>query len=210
MRYDKTIGLMHMSLTNGRTYMQFSDAARLLNFYQLWLDDLYPRAKFADGLSMIEKLGHSKRLQTMRRTWIDEEKPGHSADPFEDTLPERTQKFPQQSTEAPRSDPNGLGTEAAQQRQSEYNTAGGRNEIGQGLFMSDDEDGPQGTDKKVPVPGPVNDDSDDDLDALLREQGDGNPTTGNPSAGPEPGDDVDDGRFNDDLDILRELEEEGP
>ncbi|KAL4956180.1 replication fork protection component Swi3-domain-containing protein [Aspergillus filifer] len=53
---------------------EFSDLARLLNFYQLWLDDLFPRAKFADGLAMIERLGHSKRLQTMRRTWIDEEK----------------------------------------------------------------------------------------------------------------------------------------
>ncbi|TQB68017.1 chromosome segregation in meiosis- protein [Monascus purpureus] len=54
---------------------EFSDAARLLNFYQLWLDDLFPRAKFSDGLAIIEKLGHSKRLQTMRREWIDEEKP---------------------------------------------------------------------------------------------------------------------------------------
>ncbi|RAL13616.1 Chromosome segregation in meiosis protein 3 [Aspergillus homomorphus CBS 101889] len=54
---------------------EFSDVARLLNFYQMWLDDLYPRAKFADGLAIIEKLGHSKRLQTMRREWIDEEKP---------------------------------------------------------------------------------------------------------------------------------------
>ncbi|KAJ5788081.1 hypothetical protein N7457_003071 [Penicillium paradoxum] len=54
---------------------EFQDAARLLNFYQLWLDDLFPRAKFADGLTMIEKLGHSKRIQVMRREWIDEEKP---------------------------------------------------------------------------------------------------------------------------------------
>ncbi|KAJ0422530.1 replication fork protection component Swi3-domain-containing protein [Aspergillus carlsbadensis] len=54
---------------------EFSDLARLLNFYQLWLDDLFPRAKFADGLAMIERLGHSKRIQTMRRAWIDEEKP---------------------------------------------------------------------------------------------------------------------------------------
>lgn len=54
--------------------IQFSDAARLLNFYQLWLDDLFPRAKFADGVAMIEKLGHSKRIQTMRREWIDEDK----------------------------------------------------------------------------------------------------------------------------------------
>ncbi|PGH13692.1 hypothetical protein AJ80_06197 [Polytolypa hystricis UAMH7299] len=54
---------------------EFSDAVRLLNLYQLWLDDLYPRAKFADGLTMIEKLGHSKRIQVMRREWIDEGKP---------------------------------------------------------------------------------------------------------------------------------------
>ena len=49
--------------------------ARLLNAYQLWLDDLYPRAKFADGLAIIEKLGHTKRMQTMRREWIQEGKP---------------------------------------------------------------------------------------------------------------------------------------
>ena len=53
---------------------KFSDIARLLNLYQLWLDDLYPKAKFVDGLAMIEKLGHSKRLQTMRKEWIDESK----------------------------------------------------------------------------------------------------------------------------------------
>uniref|UniRef100_A0A093UWA0 Chromosome segregation in meiosis protein n=1 Tax=Talaromyces marneffei PM1 TaxID=1077442 RepID=A0A093UWA0_TALMA len=56
---------------------QFSDLGRLLNFYQLWLDDLYPRAKFADGLAMIEKLGHTKRVQIMRREWINEEKPDY-------------------------------------------------------------------------------------------------------------------------------------
>ncbi|KAL8790552.1 MAG: hypothetical protein Q9195_006296 [Heterodermia aff. obscurata] len=54
---------------------EYSDAARLLQFYQLWLDELYPRAKFADGLAMIEKEGHKKRLQTMRREWINEGKP---------------------------------------------------------------------------------------------------------------------------------------
>lgn len=54
---------------------QFSDVAQLLRTYQLWLDDLYPKAKFADGLAMIEKLGHSKRMQVTRKTWIDESKP---------------------------------------------------------------------------------------------------------------------------------------
>lgn len=54
---------------------QYSDLACLLNVYQFWLDDLYPRAKFADGLAMIEKLGHSKRIQVMRREWINEGRP---------------------------------------------------------------------------------------------------------------------------------------
>lgn len=48
--------------------------ARLLNTYQLWLDALYPRAKFADGLAIIEKLGHTKRMQSLRRDWINESK----------------------------------------------------------------------------------------------------------------------------------------
>ena len=54
---------------------QYSDVTRLLNLYQLWLDELYPRAKFADGLTIIERLGHTKRMQTMRREWINEGKP---------------------------------------------------------------------------------------------------------------------------------------
>ncbi|KIX02532.1 uncharacterized protein Z518_08473 [Rhinocladiella mackenziei CBS 650.93] len=56
---------------------EFSDVARLLNYYQLWLDNLYPRAKFADGLQLVEKAGHSKRMQVMRKEWIDEGKPGY-------------------------------------------------------------------------------------------------------------------------------------
>jgi replication fork protection complex subunit Csm3/Swi3 len=54
---------------------QYGDIARMLNMYQLWLDDLYPRAKFADGLAIIEKLGHSKRIQYMRKEWIAEGRP---------------------------------------------------------------------------------------------------------------------------------------
>ena len=54
---------------------EYSDLARLLNIYQLWLDDLYPRAKFADALAIIEKLGHQKKIQVMRREWISEGKP---------------------------------------------------------------------------------------------------------------------------------------
>ncbi|KAL8990008.1 MAG: hypothetical protein Q9177_001232 [Variospora cf. flavescens] len=62
----------------------YSNLASLLNVYQFWLDDLYPRAKFADGLAMIEKLGHSKKIQVMRRAWIKEERP-HEKPDSEDT-----------------------------------------------------------------------------------------------------------------------------
>ncbi|KAF2167905.1 hypothetical protein M409DRAFT_53854 [Zasmidium cellare ATCC 36951] len=55
---------------------EFSDISRLLNTYQLWLDDLYPRAKFRDALAMVEKVGHSKRMQVMRKAWLDDTKTG--------------------------------------------------------------------------------------------------------------------------------------
>lgn len=68
---------------------EFSDAARLLTFYQLWLDDLYPRAKFADALSIVEKLGHSKRMQVMRKEWVDEGKPRRQVDAYEEDIERR-------------------------------------------------------------------------------------------------------------------------
>ena len=68
--------------------------ARLLSFYQLWLDDLFPKAKFLDALVMIERAGHKKTMHTMRTEWINEGKPGASAageeDPFATGLEERS------------------------------------------------------------------------------------------------------------------------
>lgn len=206
MRYDEAveqIAWAEGTTTDGIIHVQFSDAARLLNFYQLWLDDLFPRAKFADGLSMIEKLGHSKRLQTMRRAWIDEERPNASTEAFENTLPERSQKARQPSTGMPRTGLDGLDTDAEQLHLGEYNPATDRTGTDQELFMSDNEGGQQDADES----GPVDDDPDDDLDVLLREQDNGDLTTNNHQARPEPGDD---GEFNDALDVLRELEDTGP
>lgn len=54
---------------------EFSDASRLLSFYQLWLDDLFPKAKFLDALAMVEKAGHKKKLMTARNGWINEGAP---------------------------------------------------------------------------------------------------------------------------------------
>ncbi|KAK3679458.1 chromosome segregation in meiosis-related protein [Recurvomyces mirabilis] len=50
---------------------EFSDIGRLLGIYQLWLDDMFPKAKFRDGMKMVEKLGRGKRMNVMRKGWID-------------------------------------------------------------------------------------------------------------------------------------------
>ncbi len=60
----------------------------MLNMYQLWLDDLYPRAKFADALAIIEKAGHTKRMQIMRKDWIDEGKPRRSRESDDENVDE--------------------------------------------------------------------------------------------------------------------------
>ncbi|KAK4133526.1 Swi3-domain-containing protein [Trichocladium antarcticum] len=54
---------------------EFSDAARLLSFYQEWLDDLFPKATFLDALAMVEKAGHKTTMRSARQRWIDEGKP---------------------------------------------------------------------------------------------------------------------------------------
>lgn len=46
-----------------------------MSFYQEWLDDLFPKAKFLDALAMVEKAGHNKMMQKMRVEWIDEGRP---------------------------------------------------------------------------------------------------------------------------------------
>ncbi|PNP52412.1 hypothetical protein THARTR1_07016 [Trichoderma harzianum] len=56
------------------------DASRLLSFYQLWLDDLFPKARFLDALAMVEKAGHKKALVSARSEWINEGRPKASND----------------------------------------------------------------------------------------------------------------------------------
>ncbi|KAH8686607.1 replication fork protection component Swi3-domain-containing protein [Ilyonectria robusta] len=63
---------------------EFSDAGRLLSFYQLWLDDLFPKAKFLDALGMVEKAGHKKRIMIARNDFINEGKPKDAEDREQD------------------------------------------------------------------------------------------------------------------------------
>ncbi|KAJ5532120.1 Chromosome segregation in meiosis protein 3 [Penicillium frequentans] len=165
---------------------EFSDAARLLNFYQLWLDDLYPRAKFTDGLAMIEKLGHTKRIQTMRKEWIDDEK-RKVFENYTDTRDLPTRLSSDQNGGATKEMPNSTTIQAA------ADGSGSPDD----LFMPD----PEGTIRQsVSHPAP----DDDDLEDLLREQYENMP--GEQQAAKQmPNDGLDD----DDLDdLLREQDED--
>ncbi|KAL5349706.1 chromosome segregation in meiosis-related protein [Pseudogymnoascus australis] len=59
---------------------EYGDAERLMGLYQLWLDDLYPKAKFGDALGMVEKVGHRKAVAVARRGWIEEGRPGRGGE----------------------------------------------------------------------------------------------------------------------------------
>ncbi|OBT73417.1 hypothetical protein VF21_08076 [Pseudogymnoascus sp. 05NY08] len=46
----------------------------------MWLDDLYPKAKFGDALRMVEGAGHRKAVVGARRGWIEEGRPGRAGE----------------------------------------------------------------------------------------------------------------------------------
>lgn len=59
-------------------YIQYADVTRMLQMYQVWLDDLFPKAEFLDALAMVEKQGHKRQMQSMRMQWINEARPRDS------------------------------------------------------------------------------------------------------------------------------------
>ena len=44
---------------------------RLVNYYQLWMHEVFPKARFRDCIAMTEKAGHESRLRVMRKEWIE-------------------------------------------------------------------------------------------------------------------------------------------
>ena len=145
--------------------------ARLLNVYQLWLDDLYPRAKFADGLAMIEKVGHTKRMQTMRKEWINEGKPKDKYDDYEPAtkVPERNEPSAGSVQHTPSDGNPALRTQTpavhdwsnddlfgVPKESSKAKKGPSENATADSLFLSDNEGG-----NDAPL--------EDDLDALLAE-----------------------------------------
>ncbi|KAJ5708034.1 hypothetical protein N7488_007835 [Penicillium malachiteum] len=166
---------------------EFSDAGRLLNFYQLWLDDLFPRAKFADGLTMIEKLGHTKRIQTMRREWIEEEKRKVFAKSTESDEIIRLGDLPTGTS----TDPNGTTHNSTTLPSGSQ----GQSAADDDLFMPD-----SGAPAQVSVSHPQPDD--DELEDLLREQDETTVKVPQPvTAAPNLNDDD----FDDEYEVMREL-----
>lgn len=55
---------------------ELKDLTRILQFYQLWTHKLYPKANFADFISLARNVGKRKRMRVWRSSWIDDEKAG--------------------------------------------------------------------------------------------------------------------------------------
>lgn len=155
---------------------EFSDASRLLSLYQLWLDDLFPKARFLDALVMVEKTGHKKRVMAARNEWINEGKPkpvdddrDHDQDEVADDIARSLRKesavgpvesIPRPRTPAPDPDvpddddlydatPRALRSAHARAREAEQ---------------------VDGSSRPVPQPGPsIAEPEGDDLDALIAE-----------------------------------------
>ena len=150
---------------------EFGDAARLLSFYQLWLDDLFPKARFLDALSMVEKAGHKKKLALARMDWINEGKSkGREEDEEDQDLEMRPISTLEKAPERPSTPPLG--------------TSGGD--------VPDDNDLYDATPRRAPPTVAVlNDEPDpDDLEALMAEAaGQDTARPPNPPATDEPEED---------------------
>ncbi|KAK4442560.1 replication fork protection component Swi3-domain-containing protein [Podospora aff. communis PSN243] len=147
---------------------EFSDASRLLSFYQEWLDDLFPKATFLDALAMVEKAGHKTIMRNERLKWIEEGRPkAKEMDDEEIFGAQQTSKSTQPTRIAPIFD----------------KPAGARATTPKGDDPFGDEDLYNATRLARTGANKPNDDvpDDDDLAALMAEQD--APSTGGPSFG---------------------------
>jgi replication fork protection complex subunit Csm3/Swi3 len=148
--------------------LQFSDAARLLSFYQEWLDDLFPKATFLDALAMVEKTGHKTVIKTERMKWIDEGKPKSSIEDDDDLFGDREPK--ELTRVAPIFERSAAGRAT---------TPGNDDLFGDDIYSATPRASTTGPSRQV---GDVPDE--DDLDALMAEaEGSSGPATSIPAFG---------------------------
>ncbi|KAM3421412.1 Chromosome segregation in meiosis protein [Cercospora zeina] len=142
---------------------EFTDIANLLNTYQLWLDDLYPRAKFRDAVKMVEKVGHSKRMQVARRAWLDDTKPYRK-----ELTPPTEERISGTTTDGAANEQQHTATSAGlgvgpHQRQN-HGGQPGEDELD--ALMADAADASTNQQRALKLSGPFEED-DDELDSLL-------------------------------------------
>ncbi|KAI9786754.1 MAG: chromosome segregation in meiosis- protein [Peltula sp. TS41687] len=200
---------------------EFSDVARLLAFYQFWLDDLFPKAKLADGLAIIEKLGHSRRMQVMRKQWIDEgkyNKLGAAAAAAATDMsndPQRASGVSKETevvdiTQAGPQTPNGVGQEEHDDDEEDLYSAPPVGARRQGVIerpdgSAADNGGDRGA-QRDQIP------EEDELDALLADEEDlmrgGNPETEAPQVSRRPKSAAEEQDFDADAEAMAEMEME--
>ncbi|OAA35410.1 replication fork protection component Swi3 [Metarhizium rileyi] len=168
---------------------EFSDAARLLSLYQMWLDDLFPKAKFLDALAMVEKAGHKKRIMAARSEFINEGKPKETVeeddfglDATSDAEPIKTGLFDETRPRTPVHDdvPDDEDLYGATPRimRTRQDTPRDKDDLDALIAEAEGQDGKQKSQEA--------DDNHDDLDALIAEaensderKGVHNPANGN-------------------------------
>ena len=169
---------------------EFSDVGRMLEMYQIWLNNLYPKNKFLDAAATVERLGHKGRVVVARKGWIDAGKYPKEGRKDVERVGDWEGDIFADPTLPPR-EPGGLmqqdvatfrGTSDSAERQKA--AAGGTEQSDapddldlDDLFDTQDQPGPFRT--RAPLAAPTaqksmfggNDvPSDDDLDALMAEQ----------------------------------------
>jgi replication fork protection complex subunit Csm3/Swi3 len=159
---------------------EFSDAARLLLFYQMWLDDLFPKAKFLDALSLVEKAGHKKRVISARMEVINEGRPRTTVEEDDLSMEASVAVGASENDNSAREDrPQTPSRDAVPDEEDLYG-ATPRN-VRQNMANEDDLDAliaeAEGQDNHTRLLGRMDDDE-DDLDALIAEA----ETTGQPKA----------------------------
>ncbi|EWC44207.1 hypothetical protein DRE_06952 [Drechslerella stenobrocha 248] len=141
---------------------EVSDLGRLLNFYQIWADNMYPKANFKDALAMIEKLGSSRGMRRRREELIEEFKMKQREE--DDRLVGRARDLVSMDTRDP--DPPGRKTitvtDPMKKESENENTTTGDiggekpgTDVGDSLFFHDSDD--------------ELDDDLDELDAIMRD-----------------------------------------
>ncbi|KAH3678568.1 hypothetical protein WICMUC_001377 [Wickerhamomyces mucosus] len=64
----------------------YKNLTNFLQFYQIWGHNLFPKAKFKDFLTLIEKLGPRRDIKDQRQQWINQDMGINSFDSFDDRV----------------------------------------------------------------------------------------------------------------------------